>query len=327
MPQMNAHRLTFRNYRGHSDDAPLASIAEVVTHEPYSAERIAYDLSVPGINQTKDITVCEADGNVIGFARIAVDNVKDVRQGRLDSRIPTDIPHESEVAREFLLWAARRMQDEISEDGRPVTIVELVKEDDLTRREFLEDAGFLAIRYYKVMLLGDATALRELPLPVGHSYIHGAGTQGAAEYVAMFNETWIDHYGFIPLTVDAYLHDLNDDPDYVPALDIVLARDDGRFVGFSFCRIEPGNHTLGEVMVIGIRRGSRGLGLGRSLLTHSVRTLAEMGAERVELTVDSENPTGAERLYESVGFKVTSMKRRYQLSQENIIRLASLDTC
>jgi ribosomal protein S18 acetylase RimI-like enzyme len=60
---------------------------------------------------------------------------------------------------------------------------------------------------------------------------------------------------------------------------------------------------------------------------HSVRTLVEHGAERIELVVDSENATGAERLYESVGFGVTSMKRRYQLAQDGIIRLATLDAC
>jgi mycothiol synthase len=143
----------------------------------------------------------------------------------------------------------------------------------------------------------------------------------------MFNDTWIDHYGFIPLTVDLYKHDLDDDPDYSPSLDIVLARSDGRFVGFSFCRLELSDPELGEVMVIGIRRGSRGLGLGRILLTHSVRTLAEHGAKRIVLAVDSENPTGAERLYESVGFKVTSMKRRYQIGQDDVVRLATLDAC
>jgi ribosomal protein S18 acetylase RimI-like enzyme len=319
--------ITLRTYRGHADNAVLAEIAQRATSEPCTPDRLAYELSMPGINHVRDIAVCEAQGRVIGYGVMSVDDVRDVRQGRLTSRIPDDEPQQGSAARVILLWAARRMQDEIDATDRAVTMVEMVKEEDLERREFLENAGFQTIRYYKVMVLKNPARLTELPLPPEYSYIHGPGHQGAEEYVAMFNETWIDHYGFIPLTVDLYLHDLDDDPDYNPSLDIVLARSDGRFVGFSFCRIEPSDSALGEVMVIGIRRGSRGLGLGRILLTHSVRTLVEHGAERIELVVDSENATGAERLYESVGFGVTSMKRRYQLAQDGIIRLATLDAC
>lgn len=319
--------ITLRSFRGHADHAVLAEIAQRATAEPYTRERLAYELSMPGINHARDIAVCESDGRIIGYGVISVDDVRDVRQGRITSRIPDDETDRAAASREILLWAARRMQDEIGVADRPVTMVEMVKEEDLDRREFLENSGFQTIRYYKVMLLGDAAAVAEPPLPPDYSYIHGAGHEGAQEYVAMFNETWIDHYGFIPLTVDLYMHDLDDDPDYNPAMDIVLARSDGRFVGFSFCRLEPSDPELGEVMVIGIRRGSRGLGLGRILLTHSVRTLAEHGATRIELAVDSENPTGAERLYESVGFKVTSMKRRYQIGQDDIVRLATLNAC
>jgi ribosomal protein S18 acetylase RimI-like enzyme len=324
---VSVNHLEFRQYRGHSDDAALAEIARVATGEPYPATKVAYDLSVPGINQEKDITLCEMEGQVIGYAQVVIDNVKDVRQGRLICRLVKNTASDQLVVREMLLWAARRMQDEIREDGRPVSIIELVKEEDFARREFLENSGFLAIRYYWIMLLREAGSASEVPLPKSHAYIHGPGAQGAREYVAMFNETWIDHYGFIPLTVESFLHDINDDPEYSPSLDIVVSRNDGRFVGFAFCRLEGSDAQLGEVMAIGTRRGSRGIGLGRAMLTHSVRQLVRMGATQVELTVDSENPTGAERLYESVGFEVTSMKRRYQLSQDGVIRLATFSAC
>ena len=315
-----------RPYQPNRDDAALAAIAQQVMDEPFSPEKIAYDLSVPGINQLRDITVCESDGRVIGYAWLSVDNVKNVRQGRITFRVPKTESTLPEAEREVLLWAARRMQEEIDTSNRPVTLVELVKEEDLPRREFLEDAGFRTIRYYRIMLLENAAGLLELPLPAGDTYLHGPGRAGANEYVAMFNDTWIDHYGFIPMTAELFVHDIEDDPEYDPSLDIVVQRN-GMFIGFAFCRIEPADPGLGEVMAIGVRRGYRGAGLGRILLGHAVKTLAGHGAKRVELTVDTENPTGAERLYESVGFKVISMKRRYQLDQDGVIRLATLNSC
>lgn len=318
--------IDMRSYVPGDDDAALAAIAHEVTGEPYSAEKIAYDLSIPGIDALRDVTVCEIDGIVSGYAVLSVDDVKDVRQGRLTSRIAQDAPLFPDAEREILLWAARRIHDEIDAADRPVTLIELAKEEDLARCEFLEDAGFRTIRYYRIMLFADAANLVEIPLPAGHSYIHGPGRAGADEYVAMFNDTWIDHYGFIPLTRESVLHDIDDDPEYDPTLDIVVERD-GRFVGFAFCRLEPSDPDRGEVMAIGVRRGFRGVGLGRILLSHAVSTLVEHGAREVELTVDSDNPTHAGRLYESVGFKDIAMKRRYQLDQDGIIRLATLNSC
>ncbi len=322
---MNRETTVLRNYRARTDDAVLAAVSTHATREPYTAERISYELNAPGLDRLRDITVCEYQARVGGDAVVSVDDVADTRQGRLTCRLTQDAP--KFAARDTLLWAARRMQDEIDTANSPVTLIEMVKEEDLERREFLETAGFAVIRYYRVMRLEDTAAIAEIPLPSGYTFLHGPGRDGASEYVAMFNETWVDHYGFIPLTEEHYLHDLDDDPDYNADLDIVIRRADGPYVGFSFCRLDPADVSLGEVMVIGVRRGSRGLGLGRSLLVHSVKTLALHGASKIELSVDSENPTGAERLYESVGFRIKSMKRRYRLSQDEIIRLATFNAC
>lgn len=319
---------TLRLYRGEHDNPMLAAIAQRVMHVPYSPEKIAYELTMPGTDLERDIVVCEdSAGQVLGYACVDVDDVRDVRQGRVTFRIPTDTPVELSAARDVLLWAARRMYDELEKTDRPLTIVEMVKETDQARCEFLELAGFRVIRYYFTMRLDDAKALSELTLPPAHSYLHGPGREGAEEYVAMFNETWVDHYGFVPLTVECYMHDLDENPEYDPSLDIVLVKDGTRYVGFSFCRVYPSDPDTGEVMVIGIRRGHRNSGLGRALLTHSVRALVEHGAQSIELAVDAESPTGAGRLYESVGFKVISMKRRYQLEHNDIIRLATLNSC
>ena len=50
-------------------------------------------------------------------------------------------------------------------------------------------------------------------------------------------------------------------------------------------------------------RAHRGLGLGRALLLEGMRALRRRGCTHLMLGVDSDNPTGALRLYESVGFR------------------------
>lgn len=60
----------------------------------------------------------------------------------------------------------------------------------------------------------------------------------------------------------------------------------------------------GWIAGLGVRRPWRRRGLGRALLLRSFRQLYERGQRRVSLNVHTENPTGATRLYESVGMRV-----------------------
>lgn len=55
---------------------------------------------------------------------------------------------------------------------------------------------------------------------------------------------------------------------------------------------------------LGVRPAWRGRGLGRALLVHAFGDFHRRGERRVGLGVDSENATGATRLYESVGMHV-----------------------
>lgn len=60
----------------------------------------------------------------------------------------------------------------------------------------------------------------------------------------------------------------------------------------------------GYVGSLGVRRAWRGRGYGRALLLHSFREFRRRGMTRATLGVDASNPTGATRLYESVGMHV-----------------------
>ena len=52
-----------------------------------------------------------------------------------------------------------------------------------------------------------------------------------------------------------------------------------------------------------MRRAFRNRGIARALLYHSFGAYWERGLRRVSLFVDSDNLTGATRLYESVGMR------------------------
>jgi mycothiol synthase len=69
-------------------------------------------------------------------------------------------------------------------------------------------------------------------------------------------------------------------------------------------RNDPNRNGGGWVAALGVRRPWRGRGVGRALLLHTFREFHRRGVTRVSLGVDAESPTGATRLYESVGMTV-----------------------
>src|SRR5919199_1613738 len=60
----------------------------------------------------------------------------------------------------------------------------------------------------------------------------------------------------------------------------------------------------GWIAGLGVRQPWRRRGLGRALLLRSFGRLYERGERRCSLSVHTENPTGATRLYESVGMRI-----------------------
>jgi mycothiol synthase len=100
---------------------------------------------------------------------------------------------------------------------------------------------------------------------------------------------------------DGWLAFMTAHEDFDPALWFLCERDDELVACALHWRSNNGD---GWVKDIAVRENERGRGLGTALLRHAFREYSARGASRVGLKVDSNNPTGALRLYESVGFSV-----------------------
>ncbi len=104
---------------------------------------------------------------------------------------------------------------------------------------------------------------------------------------------------------DDWLAFMTEHDDFEPALWFLVERDRELVA----CALHWKEHQgRGWVKDIVVRENERGHGLGMALLQHALRAYARRGAERVGLKVDSNNPTGAPRLYERAGFETD---RRY----------------
>lgn len=116
----------------------------------------------------------------------------------------------------------------------------------------------------------------------------------------LLEETFAGHYAMDPKTYEAYRHDTLDHERWDPSL-VAFAEIDAEPVGIVVGEIVG---MVGWIDDVGVRTRARGRGVGRALLEHGFALLAARGVDRIQLNVDSQNATGATRLYERAGMTI-----------------------
>jgi ribosomal protein S18 acetylase RimI-like enzyme len=113
-------------------------------------------------------------------------------------------------------------------------------------------------------------------------------------------DAFADIGGQRPRSYEFWAQILLERSDFDPAL-WFLAVDGGQLVGVNLAQAGP---LGGYVAQLAVRRDRRGRGLGLALLRHGFGELYRRGVREVYLSVDSDNHTGATRLYERAGMRV-----------------------
>ena len=130
--------------------------------------------------------------------------------------------------------------------------------------------------------------------------------QDIPAFYKAFDESFRDHFNPIQLTLEQTQHLVNS-PGFRADLTLLAFGADNDPAGVCASQIRTNynaqNQTSeGMVNMLGVRRPYRKIGLGRALLIRGLELLREAGMTTAVLYVDAESPTGATRLYESVGF-------------------------
>lgn len=91
--------------------------------------------------------------------------------------------------------------------------------------------------------------------------------------------------------------------------DLVLAERDGRLLGFTWLKVEPGAEE-GELYVLGVDPDAQGLGLGRALTAVTLERLTARGLRRAVLFTEGDNHA-AVATYRRAGFDVVRRDVQY----------------
>jgi len=92
----------------------------------------------------------------------------------------------------------------------------------------------------------------------------------------------------------------------MPGVWLSLARRGGDVVGFSLSRVVV---REAELLLLAVKRGAQGSGVGRLLLERFIEAAARRGAEKLHLEVRDGNR--ALRLYQRAGFREIGRRRNY----------------
>jgi mycothiol synthase len=190
--------------------------------------------------------------------------------------------------------------------GEDVKLTQGVGPHNDAARTLLEKHGYAFVRRFWRMGIDLRQELPEAEWPEGIRAEPLGGNE--REVFDAMEEAFADHWGFTPHDYEEWRAWMVDRDDFDPSLWIVV-RDGDELAAASLNYVSEG---VGWVGVLGVRKPWRKRGLGLALLRAGFREFRARGLETAVLEVDSENATGATRLYERAGMHVVHHSDAFQ---------------
>ena len=303
--------------------AELTTAAEEVddTGEHYSADDWLEELDNPLIDPSRDWLLAEVDGRLVastllsprapsdGVLAVAIEGV--VRPSHRGLGIGSTL----------LSRMQRRAREYVAERGAGLSplLRAQVRTDDEAATGLMESHGFSPARWNFVMeadLSRPAPAAAEL---AGYEVTTWEGVDDD-EVREAHNLAFLDHPGFTRWSAEMWHQHVSGSRAHRPALSLVARDEAGEIAAYlQLAEFEAVQQATGKreafVAKVGTLPGHRRRGLAAGLLARALELSRGAGYDVSALDVDSENPTGALRVYERAGFEVVRTFTRYELSQ------------
>jgi mycothiol synthase len=178
-------------------------------------------------------------------------------------------------------------------------------------RRLLETRGHELVRYFWRMEIDLGQPPPEPEPPAGLTIRAYRPDDDDEALHAMHQEAFAEHWEFTPQPLAKWISWRRRRSDYDPDL-WRIALEGSEIAGAALCF---GERNLGWVLDLAVGPRWRRRGLGLALLQSGFRALGRHGHTHVGLEVDSENESGATRLYERAGMRVT---RRYATYEKRL---------
>jgi ribosomal protein S18 acetylase RimI-like enzyme len=317
--------LAFRGFRGEGDYAVIASLIRSCKEadqldQVFGVEEIANTYAhLSHFDHARDLIFAEVDGTVAGYGRVTWEQEGDgTRLYDVSGAVRPEWRRRG-IGGAMLRWQERRLREIAAghpEDG-PRYFQGWASETQVAKAALLTGTGYAPAAYFAEMLRPGLENIPDAPLPEGiemrpvlpehYRLIWEADKEACADHWGVTAEEFSD---------EAYERWLHHPVIFQPAL-WRIAWDGEEVVGQVKSFIDPDENEeygrrRGYTEFISVRRPWRRRGIARALLCLSLHAIKERGMEEANLGVHTDNPNGAFRLYESVGFRTVKMHMVYR---------------
>lgn len=292
-----------------ADDFPLATSAEEVRENFHGTSIILGDSL-----DTTDAVVAEADGELIGWGLVEYHPTTG-RLARTHLSGGVAPAHRRKgLGRSILDLQVARAAAQMADvpEGIPAYIRADYYVEDVARARLLSSAGFSVARWFTEMLKPLGPTDNE-PAADPHgiqvqawSACEGVDNLGEIS-LDVRNVAFADHWGTAPVELDVWEEFLEANNTELGLSFVATDGDTGALVGHLLSAVYPEDVEVhgrreGWIENIGTLPEYRKRGIASTMIKRACAAFAESGLEYAALGVDSASPTGANTLYESLGF-------------------------
>jgi mycothiol synthase len=310
--------LSLRPYAGAADIPAIVAVINGEWAHDGLPERVTvgqkqaeYAHASEQFDPARDITIAEVDGRAVGYSIRGWNDAADSeqREYRVDGSVLPEWRGRG-IGRALLAESMRLAAEMAARHDTPRgrTFGSMSHEGQPRDEALLRSVGFEPVRYFFAMERPHLDDVPDGPLPDGIE-VRAVTRTDAPRVFAADVEAFRDHWGGFddsPEELQRWL----DSPEFDPSLWVVgFDAQSGEIAGAVINAVyAEENAELGRqagwLDSVFTRRPWRGRGLARALICRSLLLLRERGLTSAMLGVDADNPTGALKLYQSVGFEV-----------------------
>jgi mycothiol synthase len=319
--------LVFRHFRGESDYPAMASIinpsadADQMERTPTTAADLANTYThLSNCDPYQDMIFAQINDQVIGYARGSWSCEEN--EGPFAYSLVRFLAPEwrgKGIGQVMLQWIEDRLR--VIAAGHPPQRPRFFQAFNVhpgtDYAALLEAAGYTPARYFYDMVRPTLDDLPDFLLPTGLE-VRPALPEHYRQIWNQATEDFRDHWNFTPPTEADYQAYLNDPNLFQPHLwqvawDIAANQVAGQVRTYiDHAGNEKFNRKRGYTEFISVSRPWRRRGLARALIALSLRAQRDQGMTESALGVDTENLSGATRVYEDCGFRVVKKGAVYR---------------
>jgi len=316
--------LKFRHFQGESDYSNIAKVL-MTSEAADQTQRVVTDNDIAKAYQHlsncdpfRDMIIAEVDGEMIGYSRGWWLDESDVQRLYVHNGFLLPEWRRKEIGHRMLLWMEKRF-DEIA-TTQPAEISKVLQVNVTQFQKgtaiMLERSGYKPARYFYEMVRPALDDIPESPLPAGIEIRPVSADQYPAIWTAVDRASQ-DEWGYKKPTEEDYQEWLTS-PHFQPELWQVawdVSRNQVAGHVLTFIHYEENkqfNRKRGYTEGIGVDRSWRRRGVAHALISQSLLAQRAAGMTESALAADSDNLSGATRLYESCGFQIVKRDTIYR---------------